>query len=325
MQNEELLTKFFEKSIVALAKIISIIENRANGYEDVLARIFPRSRNGYRIGITGPPGSGKSTIVDKVAMHLARNNKEIGIVAIDPSSPFTGGAVLGDRIRMKGLITLENVFIRSMATRGSLGGLAAATKDVLIALDSFGKEHILIETVGVGQIELDVVNACDTVIVVLTPEAGDSIQAMKAGLIEIANIFVVNKADREGAEMFANELQSIIKMKEDSQAGADVPSWEVPVIPTVAIENEGIEELIVKVTEYQEFITKQGIFEAHRKAQIKHRIHNIIEQKIRKFAEDRFLNEMNIETVTQEVFEGKVDPYSAVKEYFSIDHLDKLG
>jgi len=315
-KNETLLKNFFEKRQVALAKIITLIENRADGYEEVLSRLFPRSRNAYRVGITGPPGAGKSTIVDKIALHEGIIEHEIGIVAVDPTSPFTGGAVLGDRIRMRDLATLPNVFIRSMASRGSSGGLAAATKDVLIAFDAFGKEYILIETVGVGQVELDVIDACDTVIVVLTPEAGDSVQALKAGLLEIADIFMVNKSDRPGADLFASELQSVLELKEDRDRESEKPVWKVPIIPAIATRDEGIAETVEQIIRHKEFITKSGLFESHRKLQIKHKIQQIIMRHIREIAEKQFLGEMDIDALTESVFSGEIDPYTVVREYF---------
>ncbi len=321
-REEALIKSFFEGSAVALARIISHCENRADGYEEILSQLFPKSRNAYRIGITCATGAGKSSLVDKMAMKFAGDGREIGIVAIDPSSPFTGGAVLGDRIRMKDLITFDNVFIRSMATRGSLGGLAAATKDVMVALDAFGKEFLLIETVGVGQVELDVVDACDTVIVVLTPESGDSIQAMKAGLLEIADIFAVNKSDREGADIFIRGLQSILQIKEDSRyssSESSEPKWTIPIVSTIAHRGEGIDELLMEINNHRKFITEHGFFENHRKTQIKHKILEIIEQHIRGLIEQKILGETDIEEIADRVFRGDIDPYSAVRE-LNIDY-----
>jgi len=212
-----------------------------------------------------------------------------------------------------------------MATRGSLGGLAAATKDVLVALDAFGKEFLLVETVGVGQVELDVVDACDTVIVVLTPESGDSIQAMKAGLIEIADIFAVNKADREGADIFIKELQSIIQIKEEFDAstkGERAQKWRIPIVATCALHDEGIAQLMDAIVEHRQFITAHGIFENHRKTQIKHKIFEIVEQRIKELVRRDFLSKLDIDAIAHRAFEGKTDPYSAVREYFD---MEKIG
>ncbi|MBN1755657.1 methylmalonyl Co-A mutase-associated GTPase MeaB [bacterium] len=324
MTSDELLDRFFNGDMVALAKVISLVENRSPDHERVLARLFRECRNAYRVGITGPPGAGKSTVVDKIAMHLAEDGTEMGIVAVDPTSPFTGGAVLGDRIRMKDLYKYDNIFIRSMATRGSLGGLASATKDVLVALDAYGKELILVETVGVGQVELDVVDACDTVVVMLTPEAGDSVQAMKAGLLEIADVFVVNKADRDGAEIFAIELQSILEIKENNMPKSSKPHWKTPIVLTVAPEDRGISDLWNTIEKHRDFIIREGIFETHRKLQIKHKIEQIIENKIRLLAQRKFLTGIDIDHIASGVYEGQIDPYSAVNKYCRLKEFENI-
>ncbi|MBN2542290.1 methylmalonyl Co-A mutase-associated GTPase MeaB [bacterium] len=317
----DLLQNFSEGNVVALAKIISIIENRSEGYEDILSKLFLKSSNAYRIGITGPTGAGKSTVVDKIAYALAQGKHDIGIIAVDPSSPYTGGAVLGDRVRMKDLFTFDNVFIRSMATRGSLGGLASATKDVLIAFDSFGKDYIIVETIGVGQVELDVVDACDTVVVILTPEGGDSIQAMKAGLIEIADIFVINKSDRDGADIFAQELQSILEMREGY---GEKSKWQIPIISTVAVTNQGIDELLAEIGNHKKFISDAGVFEVRRKAQIEHRVRDIIQHHVNQIAKTTVLNKIDIDRLVQGVYAGKIDPYSAVREYMDLERFKKM-
>jgi len=214
-----ILGRFHKGDRMALSKIISYVENQSPDYRKVLAQLYPKAGKAYRVGFTGPPGAGKSTIVDKLTSLLVNNDQRVGIIAVDPTSPFTGGALLGDRIRMQDLTNQKGVFIRSMATRGSYGGLATTTKEVAIVMEAFGKNFILIETVGVGQVELDVVNACDTTVVVLVPESGDSIQAMKAGLMEIADIFVVNKSDREGAKrkhrksQIKSDIKKIVELK----------------------------------------------------------------------------------------------------------------
>ena len=303
-----LLERFYQGDKIALSKIISFVENQSSDYRQVLAQLYPKSGKAYRIGFTGPPGAGKSTIVDKLTAFLVKDNKKVGIIAVDPTSPFTGGALLGDRIRMQDLTSQESVFIRSMATRGSYGGLATATKEVSLVMDAFGKDFILIETVGVGQVELDVVNACDTTLVILVPESGDSIQAMKAGLMEIADIFVVNKSDREGANRILTELEMILDIRRKQG------EWEYPVIPTEAVNNKGIDHLLSKITEHREFITSHKIFEEHRKNQIKGDIKKILELKVRELVDSRILNSFDVDQIAEKVFRCEDDPYSAVEK-----------
>ena len=313
----DILERFFKGDKIALSKIISYVENQSPGYRKVLAQLYPKAGKAYRIGFTGPPGAGKSTIVDKLTSFLVKKNQRVGIIAVDPTSPFTGGALLGDRIRMQDLTNLENVFIRSMATRGSYGGLATTTKEVSIVMDAFGKDFILIETVGVGQVELDVVNACDTTIVILVPESGDSIQAMKAGLMEIADIFVVNKSDREGATRIVTELDMILDIRRKKG------EWEYPIVSTEAVNNKGIDLLLSKISEHREFIINNHLFETHRKNQIKGDIKKIIELKVRELVDERILNTFDIDEMAEKVFRGEEDPYSAGERILSKVNLGK--
>jgi len=303
-----LLERFFQGDKIALSKIISYVENQSPDYRRILAQLYPKAGKAYRMGFTGPPGAGKSTVVDKLTSFLLKENKKVGIIAVDPTSPFTGGALLGDRIRMQDLTNLENVFIRSMATRGSYGGLATTTKEVSLVMDAFGKDYILIETVGVGQVELDVVNACDTTVVILVPESGDSIQAMKAGLMEIADIFVVNKSDREGSNRIVAELNMILDIRRKKG------EWEYPVVATEAVNNKGIDLLLTKISEHREFITSHSAFQEHRKSQIKGDIKKILELKVRELVEEKILNSFDVDQIAEKVFRGEDDPYSCVEE-----------
>jgi LAO/AO transport system kinase len=315
----KILERFCEGDRMALSKIISCVENQSPDYRKVLAQLYPKAGRAYRIGFTGPPGAGKSTIVDKLTSLLVKDKKGVGIIAVDPTSPFTGGALLGDRIRMQDLTGQAGVFIRSMATRGSYGGLATTTREVSLVMDAFGKDYILIETVGVGQVEMDVVNTCDTTVVILVPESGDSIQAMKAGLMEIADIFVVNKSDREGANRIVGELNMILDIRRKKG------DWEYPIVSTEAVNNKGIDLLLSKVSEHKEFIVSNHLFEKHRKEQIKSEIKKIIELRIRDMIGERILVSLNLDQLAEKVFSGEDDPYSAGERILSRIRITNSG
>jgi LAO/AO transport system kinase len=315
----DILERFQNGDRMALSKVISHVENQSSGYRKVLARLYPKTGKAYRVGFTGPPGAGKSTIVDKLTAYLVNEKKKVGIIAVDPTSPFTGGALLGDRIRMQDLTSREGVFIRSMATRGSFGGLATTTKEVSLVLDAFGKDYVLIETVGVGQVELDVVNACDTTVVILVPESGDSVQAMKAGLMEIADIFVVNKSDREGAQRIISELEMILDIRRKKG------EWEYPVVSTEAVNNKGIDILLDKIARHREFIVGSRYFEKHRKEQIKTEIKKIIELKIRDIIGKKILASLNLEEIAGKILRGEDDPYSVAEKILNEVKITNSG
>ena len=246
----KLIEAMLQGDRVALARLITHIENRRGRTAEVMSQVFAHCGKAVTIGITGPPGAGKSTITSSVIEHLRGRGKSVGVVAIDPSSPFSGGSVLGDRIRMQKHFLDPEVFIRSLSTRGSHGGLARSGRDVARLFDAFGKDFVIIETVGVGQTELDIMEVADTVVVVLVPEAGDTIQVMKAGLLEIADIFVVNKADREGATRMRTELEMMLHLKA-READDD---WEVPVLMTQASKGVGTEELLDACVSHSEYL-----------------------------------------------------------------------
>ena len=269
-----------------IAQTISAVENDTSTM--ILEIIFPYTGKAYHIGITGPPGAGKSTLVNVIAKRLLEKNNKIGIIAVDPTSPFSGGALLGDRIRMTDLALHKNVFIRSMASRGSLGGLASKTKDAALVLDASGMDYVLIETIGVGQVELDIAQVCDTTVVVLVPESGDSIQAMKAGLLEIADITVVNKGDREGCDTLIMELKFAFELREQ-KAG-----WHFPILKTIATENKGIEELVSVIVSHREYLHKSG---------------KLKDEKIRTHLKEKIIKEDELKAMVEKVYKRKLNPY----------------
>ncbi len=310
------LEKFQNGDLSALARIISYIENREENYEKLLTRLYPKSGHTIKIGFTGPPGAGKSTIVNEISKMLSAEGNKIGIIAVDPTSPFTGGALLGDRIRMQDMPSDGSVFIRSMATRGSTGGLAGATNNVTIALDAFGFDYVLIETVGVGQVELDIINTCDAVVVVLVPESGDAIQALKAGLMEIADIFAVNKADRPLSESIVAELNNVLDIKREKTG------WKLPVLPTEAVNNKNIDTLLNELKSFVQFSKKTGLFEKHRRAQIKKKIFGIINYQLASIMETKIGGVENLDNLVNDIYAGKTDPFTASKKLLKLSNLD---
>lgn len=259
---------------VAVARSISMVENEHPDAIDLLKQLYPLTGNAYRVGITGPPGAGKSTITNKLAKLYRTQQKRVGIIAVDPTSPFTGGALLGDRVRMTDVELDEQVFIRSMASRGSLGGLSKKAKEAADVLDASGCDIILIETVGVGQSELDIVRAADTTVVVLVPESGDSIQAMKAGLMEIADFFVINKSDRAGADQAAMSIKTVLNLK-PQEAG-----WSPDVIQTVASEGKGIDRVGEMIGLHRTFLTEHNMLLKKREERITERIRELVGDRL---------------------------------------------
>ncbi len=279
------------------------------GSPEILAALYPKTGRARIVGITGPPGAGKSTLVQRLAQSLRRSGKTVGIVAVDPSSPFTGGAILGDRIRMAEIYTDRGVFIRSMATRGALGGLARATSDAVDVLDAAGFDVILIETVGVGQDEVEIVRAADTTAVVLVPGLGDDIQAIKAGILEIADVFVVNKADREGADRLSAELTMMLDLSGERP-------WRPPIVRTVAPRSEGVSETLAALDAHGAFLSASGEGAVRRRQRARSRLLALLEERFRRAIEARAPEPDGLEEAIRQVLERREDPYAAAGRLF---------
>jgi LAO/AO transport system kinase len=308
----DLVRRMLEGDRLALARLITRVENRTAEVPEIMRAIHGRTGRAYVLGITGPPGAGKSTLVDRVTSRLRAERLPVGVIAVDPSSPFTGGAVLGDRIRMQTHTLDPDVFIRSMATRGSLGGLARATGDVIKLMDAFGFPWIIIETVGVGQTELDIIRQADTTVVALVPESGDSIQAMKAGLMEVADVFVVNKADRDGAHALMAELRFSVHLHYTSGAGARDVDWEVPVLAAQAVHDVGMDELLAQVRRHRAVLEQAGALEKRRQARRRAELEALLVEEFTAQIRERVQTDPALAGTLDAVTAGTLDPYSAV-------------
>ena len=328
MSNQAVLDGLAQRKSTALARAISMVENGTAGFEELLASIHSKTGRARRIGITGPPGAGKSTLTERLTGAYRAAGMTVGVVAVDPSSPFTGGALLGDRIRMERQSLDENVFIRSMASRGSLGGMATTTGEVADVMDAFGFDRIIIETVGVGQSELDVAGASDSTIVVLVPESGDGIQVMKAGLMEIADLFVVNKADRPGADRLIQELEVSIHLragnafkhikahhgvklekraeeKQREKREKETKEWEPPVMATIAAKGDGVPELIASLDKHFAWLEQDDRLAERRKKRLEVRTREVIERAVKGWLK----SDEEIEQARRDVDAGLRSPY----------------
>ena len=294
--------------IRAISRAVSAIENRTGEAEALLRELFAFTGRAWRVGITGAPGTGKSTLVDRLAAHYRRESKSVGIIAVDPSSPYTGGAILGDRVRMQGHAGDEGIFIRSMATRGYLGGLAQSTGDAALLLDAAGKDMILVETVGVGQGEIEIVRLAECTIVVLVPGMGDDVQSLKAGLMEIADIFVINKSDHEGSGRFEEQLGAILQMVPDRNG------WRPPVVRTVATDDQGVDELARQIALFRVHVNRAPDRPARELAYWKQWLLRLVETRLVERVLGDQASSAAFDRIAGEVAARKKDPYAAVEE-----------
>jgi LAO/AO transport system kinase len=335
MNADRLLSDLKAGQTAALARAISVVENARPGFERLLAAIHPDVGRARRIGITGPPGAGKSTLVERLVTAYRAEQLRVAVVAVDPTSPFTGGALLGDRIRMESVALDRDVYIRSMATRGSLGGLATTTREVCDVLDAAGFDRIVLETVGVGQSELDVARMADSTVLVLVPESGDGIQTLKSGIMEIADLFVVNKADRPGAEKIRQEIEVTLGIRRgnalrnvpahhgalafrrvragDAPVGAD-GQWTPPVVLTVAAKGDGIDELLRGLDAHQAWMLASGGLEARRRARLLERTREVVDRATRRWIWQEAQAERWIQERLDDIVAGRVSPYAVAAD-----------
>ncbi|RLC64664.1 MAG: methylmalonyl Co-A mutase-associated GTPase MeaB [Chloroflexota bacterium] len=307
----ELVEKALAGNRYALARLISLIEDNGTEARAALAALYPHTGQAHVVGVTGAPGTGKSTLVNELTKVLRAQGTTVGIVAVDPSSPFSGGALLGDRVRMRDLAGDQGVFIRSMATRGSLGGLARATSDVVKVLDAAGFSVVLVETVGAGQAEVDIARTAHTTVVVEAPGLGDEVQALKAGLLEIADVLVVNKADRPGAAQTARALEMVIN-RNAVRGGADDNVWRPPILKTIALDGSGVPEVLEVIVAHREYLRASGSWAERERARVETELRNVLQQELL----DRLLarvGEEQVQAWVERITAREVDVYTAVR------------
>ena len=303
-----------------VARLIRDIDDGMTEVRGVLKELYPYTGKAYVVGITGAPGVGKSTLVDQMLSHLRRKNKTVGVLAVDPTSPFSGGAILGDRVRMQRHSMDEGVFIRSMATRGHFGGLTQSTRSAIDVLDAMGKDYILVETVGVGQDEVDVVRSAHTTVIVVVPGMGDDIQAIKAGILEVGDIFVINKADREGADKTLNDLRLMIEMGQNKYEGAQ---WKPPILKAQAVFDKGVAEFLEEIEKHRSYLNKAlgGVHFRKRKENVREELFEMVKNRLVEEVLNDLTETGQFEKAVESIIEGNVDPYTACDSLV----LPKLG
>lgn len=302
----DIVEELLKGNRLALSRAITAIENEYDEAVDIMKKLYPHTGHAFVLGITGPPGAGKSTLTDKLARAYRAQGKTVGIIAIDPTSPFTGGAILGDRIRMNGLTMDEGVFIRSMGTRGSLGGLSHKTADAIKAMDAFGKDIIFVETVGVGQSEVDIVKAADTTMVVLIPGMGDDIQAIKAGILEIGDVFTINKADHDGADKLVREMNMMLDLD------GMMTDWRPPIQKVIASQNEGITETIENIEKHFNYISENCILTKRRTERTKNEMLDVLHSNIGKYITGKLEKTGELDKYVEQIKARETDPYTVV-------------
>ena len=318
MPDSELINNLLAGDPRSIARAITKIESGADDAADLMKAVFPHTGKAMVIGITGSPGAGKSSLVDKLALFYKDSGERVGIVCVDPSSPFSGGAILGDRIRMATLGLDKNVFIRSMATRGNLGGLSRSTVDAVAILDAAGFDKVIVETVGVGQDEVEIVKTADVSVVVLVPGMGDDIQAIKAGIMEIGDVFVINKADREGVLRTRKELESLLSLAHRPDM------WNPPIVPTIATESKGIEDLSAAINSYSEFQRSETSGLVRKTAIAKWRLTELVQERLLSELMKRNGTSEKLDKLAAKIAEKQIDPYSAADEIVAAAHTKPL-